>query len=155
MVCRLANRAAALGGGNRLMIYIYGLVDPFTHQIRYVGQSNNPERRYQEHLDDNDDTPKVDWIRDLKRRRAKPELIYLFACDSWQADSTERAYIQQFSKTPWGLTNSTFTGPRKPKSKRNAVRDFFTIDRHEMLWLLKWSAAIVVTLAIILFIVGP
>lgn len=155
MVCRLANRALALGGGNRLMVYIYGLADPFTHQIRYVGQSNNPLRRYEEHLDDDDDTPKCDWIRELKRKRAKPTLVYLFACDAWQADSTERAYIQQFSKTPWGLTNSTFNGPRKPKSKRSMIRDFFTIDRHEAVWLLKWSAAIIAVIAIILFVVGP
>lgn len=137
------------------MIYIYGLVDPITWYICYIGQSKNPQRRYVEHLEDEDDTPKCDWIRDLRRRGKKPIMVILCACDSWQADSTERAYIQQFSKTPWGLTNSTFNGPRKPKSKRNVVRDFFTIDRHEMIWLLKWSAAIVVTLAIILFIVGP
>lgn len=134
------------------MIYIYGLVDPRTHQIRYVGQSNSPERRYQEHLDDDDNTPKCDWIRELKRKGLKPQLIYFLPCDSWQADSTERAYIQQFSKTPWGLTNSTFNGPRKPKNK---VRGFFTIDRHEAMWLLKWSVAIIAVLAIIMIYLGP
>jgi len=134
------------------MIYIYALVDPITWYIRYVGQSNKPIRRYDEHLDDDDDTPKCDWIRGLRRKGLKPILVILCVCESWQADSTERAYILQFSKTPWGLTNSTFNGPRKRKSR---VRQFFTIDRHEIWWLLKWSIAIVAVIALILFIIGP
>lgn len=137
------------------MISIYALVDPITWYIRYVGQSNRPLRRYDEHLDDDDDTPKCDWIRGLRRKGLKPILVILCVCESWQADSTERAYIQQFSKTPWGLTNSTFNGPRKPKSKRNVLRDFFTIDRHELVWLFKWSVAIIAVLAIIMFVIGP
>ncbi len=30
--------------------YIYGLVDPRDGRVRYVGQSQDPERRYREHL---------------------------------------------------------------------------------------------------------
>jgi hypothetical protein len=33
-------------------IYIYGLVDPRTDKIRYVGKSNNPERRLYAHIKD-------------------------------------------------------------------------------------------------------
>lgn len=137
------------------MIYIYGLVDPTTWYIRYIGQSNKPLRRYGEHVEDEDDTEKCAWIQGLKRKGLKPILVILCTCPDYQADSTERAYIMQFSKTPWGLTNGTFNGPRKPKSKRSVVRDFFTIDRSEIVWLLKWSIAIVAVLAIIVFVIGP
>lgn len=154
MVRWLANRAAALGGGNRLMltIYIYALVDPITWYIRYIGQSNRPIRRYDEHLDDNDDTPKVEWIKGLRRKGLKPILVILFRVPKPLANITEHNYIDQFKVTPWGLTNSTFNGPRKRKSR---VKQFFTIDRHEAWWLFKWSIAIVAAIALILFIIGP
>lgn len=134
------------------MISIYALVDPKTWYIKYVGQSKHPLKRYQEHLEDDDDTPKVEWIQGLQRKGFKPILVILCECPEWQADSIERAYIQQFSKTPWGLTNSTFNGPRRRKSR---VRQFFTIDRGEIFWLFKWSIAIVAVIALILFIIGP
>ena len=55
--------------------YIYILQDPITQEVRYVGKSNNPKRRYTSHLCDK---PKVKyysyyWIQSLLKKGLKPK----------------------------------------------------------------------------------
>ena len=58
---------------------VYGLVDPDTNKVMYIGVSNNFPRRLVQHLTprnlkDNTD-PKVRWILSLTDKGLKPELI--------------------------------------------------------------------------------
>lgn len=60
--------------------YLYCLVDPREkYNIRYIGITNNPERRIKEHikLSTKKTTHKDCWISNLMQQRTKPELIIL------------------------------------------------------------------------------
>ncbi len=46
--------------------FLYSLNDPKTNTPKYIGVSNNPERRFTEHLEDNSITKKTKWINSLK-----------------------------------------------------------------------------------------
>lgn len=59
------------------MIYIYGLYDPLTLQLRYIGKSVNPKERYANHRNDSSVTWKTNWIKFLKAKNEKP-VLYIF-----------------------------------------------------------------------------
>jgi len=86
--------------------FIYGLKDPLTKEIRYVGKSNNPRIRLSSHLRDKSKTYKVNWINKLKRKGLGPELVVLeeVEYDKWQ--EKEKFYIKYYEN----LTNYTEGG---------------------------------------------
>jgi len=92
--------------------YIYGLADPFTYQIRYIGQTNNLQRRYKEHLEDCSDTKKSIWIRYLKSRGVVPGLVHLDTCTVADVDALEEWWIKLYVAKQWPLTNTIFAGVR-------------------------------------------
>jgi group I intron endonuclease len=57
--------------------FIYGLIDPRINELRYIGKSNEPERRLWDHLHTNDKTHKTNWFGNLKQDGFKPELVVL------------------------------------------------------------------------------
>lgn len=65
---------------------IYGLVDPRDGQVRYIGQSINPAKRYKNHvsLGSYGSPSKDDWIRNLLDQGCKPDLIIIDGCDTEQ-----------------------------------------------------------------------
>ena len=57
------------------MTNIYILKDPITNDIRYVGKSDNPDKRYLSHINENrNNTYKENWI---KRKRFIPSPIVM------------------------------------------------------------------------------
>jgi len=91
--------------------YIYILQDPLTEEVRYVGKSNNPKRRYQSHLWDK---PKVKyysyyWIQSLLKKGLKPILTIIDETENnWQ--ELEQYWIEQFICWGFRLTNITKGG---------------------------------------------
>lgn len=91
--------------------YIYILEDPITQEVRYVGKSNNPKRRYQSHLCNK---PKVKyhsyyWIQNLLKNGVKPILTIIDETeDNWE--SLEKYWIEQFKNWGYKLTNCTLGG---------------------------------------------
>ena len=62
--------------------FIYGLKDPRTNRYKYVGQSNDPQRRVREHImearyDYFIDDPKIVWIKRLLARDLCPRVVIL------------------------------------------------------------------------------
>lgn len=59
--------------------FIYGLIEKGTKDIRYIGKSNNPKRRMQQHVCDsvNRKTPKDYWIQSVLKKGGKIDLIIL------------------------------------------------------------------------------
>ncbi len=98
-------------GGAVTAAYIYGLVDPRTNFIRYVGKSVDPQIRLSRHLRPHStDSPKTycaRWIRSLKTIGLEPTLTILEGpCENWE--EAERRWIASF---PLGqLTNLTSGG---------------------------------------------
>ena len=92
------------------MKHIYGLVDPRDRQIKYVGQSNDPERRYQQHINAIEDTAKGIWIQGLRTIGQLPEFILIDKCPDEDAFYLENWWILVGRRQGWPLTNGTNPG---------------------------------------------
>lgn len=89
------------------MKYIYGLLDPISNKIRYVGQTDNLTQRLQQHLQDTSNTPKVEWIKALKSTNTPPKMIVLSEVkDGENAHEIEYRWIYFGRQNGWPLTNT-------------------------------------------------
>lgn len=76
------------------VIYIYGLLDPVSREVRYIGMTNNPYRRLGQHLDLKEATTKK-WIKSLSR---EPSMKILnIAKDDKEAIRIERNLIRSLT----------------------------------------------------------
>lgn len=99
------------------MKYIYGLVDPRNRQICYVGQTDNVNRRYTQHLSDDARTAKAAWLAELKNSSLKPDIIILQQCENdSDVNHFENWWIFLGRQQGWMLTNGTNPGEWRFKS---------------------------------------
>lgn len=94
-------------------VYIYGLCDPATGQIRYVGKTVDLEKRYILHLSRarRKHTPHVyAWIRSLLKRGTPPAVQVLAVVGEEQWEEMERLFIDGTE----GLTNMAPGGEGVP-----------------------------------------
>ena len=86
--------------------YVYSLIDPRTDRIRYVGQTNNPLRRYNEHVKSTEFTSKGKWVQELRDLGLKPRIVLLDEVDS-QKDVNIQEYRWMYigRQRNWDLTN--------------------------------------------------
>lgn len=90
--------------------YLYALIDPNVKIPKYIGISNDARRRFNEHLEDISNTPKVNWIKSLKKGGQLPILKILKETeDVKQVCSWEKQAISKYHEQ-WGLTNATKGG---------------------------------------------
>lgn len=90
-------------------ISIYGLHDPITNEIRYVGKTKQPlKKRLSQHLwVKNISNPhKFNWIEKLKNKGLKPNIILLEICDELNWVEREKYWIRSIDN----LTNLTYGG---------------------------------------------
>lgn len=81
-------------------IYIYSLKDPFSNEIKYIGKSNNPKRRYHGHIQDvrrGFKTKKTNWLRKLIRMNSKPILEIIEVCNSNNWEEREIYWINKIN----------------------------------------------------------
>ena len=91
--------------------YIYALRDPRDGQVYYVGKSNVPRRRFEQHLEDKDTNPqKAAWIDSLMAIGLKPEMSILDAVPKSEWRQAERTWIAQGIAEGWPLTNISSGG---------------------------------------------
>jgi hypothetical protein len=90
--------------------FIYGLADPTTHEVRYIGKSNHPNKRYKDHLADTKNSYKRNWLSSLSKLNLTPELIILeeVLMSEWQ--EKERHYISLHLGKDAKLVNGTLGG---------------------------------------------
>lgn len=91
--------------------YIYGLIDPRTNKIRYIGQTIQPPKyRLNNHLSEvknpKYNTRKINWLKSLLNNGLKPELVILDTTTKDKADDLEKQWISKFDN----LTNLTEGG---------------------------------------------
>jgi hypothetical protein len=96
-------------------IFIYALVDPVEYNENhiYIGKSNNPYRRYGEHINDMKMTSKVNWIKSLLSKGFKPDLVVLEQCENVESvwKNREKYFIKFYrSKTYYTVVNATNGG---------------------------------------------
>lgn len=90
--------------------YLYVLIDPNVKIPKYIGISNNAERRFKEHLEDTSNTKKTRWIKSLKDVGQLPVLkVCKSTTDVKQVCEWERQAIAKY-KDVYNLVNSTLGG---------------------------------------------
>lgn len=90
---------------------IYTLTDPDTNQVRYVGKSNNPVKRYYRHYCYNETkTHKNHWINKLIRENKKPILHVIDEVPITEWVFWETYWINQFKVWGFDLVNTTYGG---------------------------------------------
>lgn len=97
-------------------VFIYGLADPTTKRIHYVGKSEYPEQRYKCHLADKPHVTSKDnrlWIRRLREKGLAPELVILEQVkrNNWQ--EAEQRWVTRLRRQGEPLNNRHPGGERK------------------------------------------
>lgn len=90
------------------MYYIYVLLDPRSHAIRFVGISSDPERRYIEHVNNRDGTniQKAQWIDVLHSLGLEPHIRLIDECKTRrEALDVEYFWIAYFTRRGASLLN--------------------------------------------------
>jgi hypothetical protein len=111
------------------MTVIYGLIDPRTDEMRYIGKAVDADKRYKGHMRDSRvrDTPVYRWIRKLFSMGMRPDMLVLSECDDWKSE--ERRLIASARKRGYSLLNVADGGDepycppeiRAANGKRNAA----------------------------------
>lgn len=88
---------------------IYSLVDPRDNSIKYVGRTNEPQKRFTQHLNSLyiDKPAKYLWIQDLKKHGLLPRMEILEGVNGTlrDADIRENIWIEYFQSVGAELTN--------------------------------------------------
>lgn len=76
--------------------FIYGLTDPRTNAIRYIGKSDNPRQRLKSHITEHNESssPKALWIRDLWNLGLRPGIRIIMKVPYSQWEYFERQTIE-------------------------------------------------------------
>lgn len=93
------------------LAYIYGLHDPRTGELRYIGKSVRPRQRVRNQMNERANTHRGHWLAELRRLGVEPIQVIIDAvpADSdWQA--IERVYIAAARASGARLTNGTDGG---------------------------------------------
>lgn len=93
---------------------IYGLRDPRTGAVRYIGSSEHIERRYWQHvervaLDQGGGIWKQAWMLELRRAGLKPDLLILQEITCGDMREAESAFIADYELVGWADLNINFT----------------------------------------------
>lgn len=103
--------------------YIYTLSDPTTGEVRYVGKSNNPKKRLNDHIHSchKKSTHKNNWIKSLIRESKKPILIIIdeVPIDNWQF--WEMFWISKYKEDGHDLTNHDRGGNGTTEHNYNTI----------------------------------
>lgn len=93
------------------MIFIYGLIDPYSFKVRYIGKTVRLKERLQNQLNEKANTYRSHWLQHLKSKGKKPIQVVLQTLDDsedWQA--AEIKWISIAKKYNWPLVNCTDGG---------------------------------------------
>jgi len=92
-------------------MFIYGLVDPKTNIIRYIGKTKNPLYRLKQHLYPSSlrgISHKNYWIKSLLKNNCKPILIIIEEVTDIESSNREIYWIDFYKSN--NLVNSTYGG---------------------------------------------
>lgn len=93
------------------MVFIYGLIDPFTHKVRYIGKTIRLKERFQNQCNEKVHTHRSHWIQSIIKRGKKPVQVVLQTLkddEDWK--SAEIRWIAVARKYGWNLVNCTDGG---------------------------------------------
>jgi hypothetical protein len=88
----------------RERIFIYAFVNELTREV-YVGQTENVERRWVEHLRDTKNSDKVALIQSLRAQGREPKPIKLEAVAGVNATERECYWTSYYESQGYKITN--------------------------------------------------
>lgn len=94
-------------------VYLYGLTDPRTGVVGYVGRAADPVKRWRQHLAEPgghdakslESSAKHKWLSSLRAEGIEPSLTVLDCVPAEDADRRERELIAQFRRAGQCLGN--------------------------------------------------
>jgi len=88
--------------------FIYILICPFDGLVKYVGKSNDPNKRVKDHMLDFRcmDLNKAVWIRKMKSNKMKPEMIVIDEVSSFDWKYWEQWWCIYFKSLGFKLFNT-------------------------------------------------
>lgn len=99
-------------------VLVYGLIDPRTNEVRYIGKSIYGLKRARAHGQPSrlDRYPghRANWIRSLQREGLSFCCVVLCRCSEDQLDAAEIFWIAEGRRLGWTLTNATDGGEGAP-----------------------------------------
>jgi len=96
-------------------VYIYGLEDPRTNKIRYVGQSYKPKERHRQHIKGSKTNGhKENRIGELREMGLSPKMVIFEETTEENWDARERYWIKFGLDSGWPLTNIAAGGACYP-----------------------------------------
>lgn len=100
-------------------VFIYGLIDPLSNELRYVGKSIKPNNRLRKHISERftHDSYKDRWIRKIVDQGVRPELIIIDEVPYGEWQFWEQHYISYYKMIGCRLTNGTIGGDQPPSTK--------------------------------------
>lgn len=112
------------------MVYIYILIDPLTGEVRYCGKTNNIKVRIAGHLKEKrSNKDKIDWVKNLKSQKEKPELCIIDEVPDEDWSFWEKYWISQLKCWGFDLLNKTnggesgVTGFKHTKEARRKISE--------------------------------
>lgn len=94
------------------MTYIYALCDPDTQEVRYVGKTDDIQKRYEQHIwiKTSPNTYRKSWIKSLQKQGKQPLIKVLEEVNASIWKERERWWIAEMRRQGARLTNLTNGG---------------------------------------------
>lgn len=124
-----------------MIIYIYIIKCPYTNEIKYVGKTNNPNRRSKNHCNQikKNRTPINIWENKIITEGKRPIFEILEECDQEIWAEREMFWIKEFKDNGFLLLNSTKGGDainvpitknhNSVKLKGRKFEDYYSIEK--------------------------
>lgn len=102
--------------------FIYILSCPLSDHVRYIGKSDNPQKRLLQHIRrcEKEISRKNSWLRGLKKKSLFPDLIIIDEVPTMEWEFWEQYYISLFKSWGFDLLNMTNGGDSPPINRWNA-----------------------------------
>jgi len=91
-------------------VYIYGLVDPRSGALRYVGKSIRPLERLTNHMNERSRCHRTNWLASLRRDGVRPRMVILDVTGEGGWQDVERGWIAWAKARGCDLVNETSGG---------------------------------------------
>ena len=77
--------------------FVYTLADPRTDEVRYVGATENPNRRFWSHIQNPHSEALAEWLDDLDTDDATPEMHVIDVADASELSEAEQSALNRLS----------------------------------------------------------
>ncbi len=115
-------------------VFIYGLMDPDSGAVRYIGKSVRPVERLGNHMNERSKCHRSNWLQSLRAQGKRPDLVLFEQIEGdWPWQESERYWIARGRAEGWPLTNCTDGGdgvPGLPPETRARMTAVWTGRKH-------------------------